>query len=156
VGVLGGAVRVASGFGALWVTGTTHLLTRIVPTGNGNAPAQSPIEVGQGPIGVATGAGAVWVANAADGTVSKVDPASLGVVTMTGVGADPFSVVVAGDRVFVSSGTQQTVRVVSPSPSHVLTLGTDPHNLVAVGAEVWVAASNPGEVVDVTAGHASP
>jgi len=32
------------------------------------------IPVGQDPMGVAFGAGSVWVANAADGTISRIDP----------------------------------------------------------------------------------
>ena len=34
------------------------------------------IEVGNGPVGIAVGAGAVWVANSLDGTVSRIDPAT--------------------------------------------------------------------------------
>jgi serine/threonine-protein kinase len=150
VGVIAGAVRVASGFGALWVTGTTDYLTRIQPPPGGKAAVQSAFTVGQGPIGVAAGAGAVWVANAEGGTVSRVDPSTLAVTTLRGVGADPLGVAVAGSRVFVNSGSQQTVRVVSPSRSQPLAIRTDPGNLVAVGAAVWVAGSNPGRVLSVS------
>jgi serine/threonine-protein kinase len=151
VGVIAGAVRVASGFGALWVTGTTDYLTRLLPSGPGKM-AQSPLKVGQGPIGVATGAGAVWVANAKDGTVSRIDPSTLTVNTLHGVAADPLGVAVAGARVFVSSGTGDMVQVVSPAPSHSLEIGTSPRNLLAVGTEVWVAGSDPGRVLSVSTG----
>ena len=75
-------MRVAAGFGSLWVTGTTDLLTRCHAgcrrvRSAGAATQQKTVTVGQDPIGVATGAGAVWVANSADGTVSKVSPASV-------------------------------------------------------------------------------
>ena len=75
VDVVGGAVRVAAGFGALWITGTADMLTYFVPP---SAAARTPklegITVGNGPIGVAAGAGSVWVADAQGGTVSQVDP----------------------------------------------------------------------------------
>ena len=73
-----GAVRVAAGFGALWVTGTIDLLTRIVPSPGGpGAPAQRTVAVGEGPAGVAIGAGAVWVADERGGVVAEVDPRTL-------------------------------------------------------------------------------
>jgi streptogramin lyase len=151
VSVAAGAVRVAAGFGSLWVTGTQNILTEVVPTRGSSAPTQHQVSVGLGPIGVATGGGAVWVANAQGATVSQVDPANLQVeATLHSVGADPLSIAVAGDRVFVGSGTEQEVRVVSPAPgSQTLPLDTTPRALVPVGAEVWVAGSNPGRVLSV-------
>ena len=79
----------------LWVTGTTDVLTRVTPAAAGSvatATQQKTVTVGQGPIGVATGAGAVWVANSADGTVSKVAPASVTVTQTIRVGGDPLAV----------------------------------------------------------------
>ena len=40
VQVLSGAVRVASGYNALWVSGTEDLVTRIVPVSDGGPPAE--------------------------------------------------------------------------------------------------------------------
>ena len=106
--------------------------------------------VGQDPIGVATGAGAVWVANSADGSVSKVSPASVTVTQTTRVGGDPLALGVSGGEVYVGDGTAQTVRTVSPAPgSKTLSIGTDPRALLPVSAGVWVAASNPGRVLAV-------
>jgi len=154
VDVVGGAVRVAAGFGALWITGTADMLTYFVPP---SAAARTPklegITVGNGPIGVATGAGSVWVADAQGGSVSQVDPGSLKVVHTDPIGGDPLSVGVAGGRVYVGDGTAQTLRTVYPSPSSkVLGIGTTPRSLLAVGGSVWVAGANPGRVLSVTAG----
>ena len=146
--LLAGAVRVAAGYGSLWVTGTTDVLTRVTP-GAGAAPAtQKTVTVGQVPIGVATGADAVWVANSADGTVSKVSPTSVMVTKTIHVGGDPLSLGVSGGNVYLGDGTAQTVRTVWPTPgSKTLNLGTDPRALLPVGVGVWVAASNPGRVL---------
>ena len=62
--LLGGAVRVASGFGALWVTGRTTSSPGSFRRPVSGPPAQMTVTVGRGPIGVTTGIGFVWVANA--------------------------------------------------------------------------------------------
>jgi peptide/nickel transport system substrate-binding protein len=58
--------------------------------------------VGQGPAGIAVGAGGVWVANSGDGTVTRLDPRSGRVTDTIQVGASPQDVVVADGRVWVS------------------------------------------------------
>jgi YVTN family beta-propeller protein len=155
--VSAGAVRVAAGYGSLWVTGTTNVLTRVTPgptSGDGvTGVRQQTVTVGQGPIGVATGQGAVWVANAADGTVSAVAPSALSVTATLHVGGDPLTVAVSGRDVYVGDGTAQTVRTVSPAPlSKALVVGTAPRVLVPVPGGVWVGGSNPGRVAAVSRG----
>ena len=77
--------------------GTADMLTYFVPpSARHPEPRLEGITVGNGPIGVAAGAGSVWVANAQDGTVSQVDPGSLRVVATDHVGGDPSTVGVAG------------------------------------------------------------
>ncbi len=148
-----GAVRVAAGFGALWISGTADMLTYFVPpSARHRVPRLEGIRVGNGPNGVATGAGSVWVANARDGTVSRVDPGSLRVVDTDHVGGDPSSVGVVGGTVYVGDGTAQTLRTVFPSPaSKVLGIGTTPRSLLPVGGSVWVAGADPGRVLAVSA-----
>lgn len=154
ISVLAGVVRVAAGFGALWVTGAVDVLTRIVPPrDSASAPVQRAVTVGPGPIGVATGAGSVWVADSRGAEVSRVDPVTLRVEYLRGMGPDPISVAVAGGRVYVGSGTARTVRLVSPAPrSGVLRIGTTPRALVPVGRSVWVAGANRGLVLWVSLG----
>jgi streptogramin lyase len=151
VQILAGAVRVAAGFGALWVSGSADLVTRVVPAaGDQGPPAQRATTVGQGPIGITTGNGSVWVANSLSGTVSQIDPTSLAVTNIP-AGNDPVSVQVASDnRVYVGLGTEQAVRVVSPSPeSKELDLDGTPRELLPVSNGVWVATASPGRVYSV-------
>ncbi len=152
VDLVAGAVRVAAGFGALWISGTADMLTYFVPpSAQDREPKLEGITVGNGPIGVATGADSVWVANAQDGTVSRVDPSTLRVVHTDEVGGDPLSVGVAGGRVYVGDATAQTLRTVFPSPaSKVPQIGTTPRSLLPVGGSVWVAGANPGRVLSVS------
>ena len=49
-----------------------------------NATSSVPITVGSSPSGVAVGAGAVWVANSGDSTVSRIDPTTSRVTTDPG------------------------------------------------------------------------
>ena len=163
VEVPGGAVRVAAGFGALWISGTSDMLTFFVPvSAQVRAPRLEGITVGNGPIGVATGAGSVRAANAEGGTLSQVDPHSLRVLRTLRVGGDPLSLAVAGGHVYVGDGQAQTLRSPYPAPaSKALGVGTTPRALLPVGGAVWVAGANPGRVLSVSggrsrAGHPKP
>jgi YVTN family beta-propeller protein len=62
---------------------------------------QATIRVGNGPSGIAVGAGRVWVANADDGTVSTIDPQSNEVGT-THLGFRPAAVAVDQGVVWVA------------------------------------------------------
>jgi YVTN family beta-propeller protein len=158
LGVLGppvpvpaGAVRLAAGFGSLWVTGTTDALTEITPAPGGGAPTLRSVTVGNGPIGVATGASSVWVANAAGGTVVQVNPQTRRMTHTYATGGDPLSLAVAGGRVFVGDGMADRVRTLFPAPTlGPITLVGSPRALLGVGTGVWVAAANPGRVLAVS------
>ncbi len=60
------------------------------------------IPVGDEPVAVAVGADAVWVANAGDGTVSRIDPGTRTVVETIEVGNRPSGIVVADGLVWVT------------------------------------------------------
>ena len=57
----------------MWVTSrAANTVTRIDP--DSGRVVGRPIPVGTEPLGVAVGAGAVWVANFGDDTVTRIDP----------------------------------------------------------------------------------
>ena len=62
----------------------------------------SDLTVGDGPVDVAVGAGAVWVANSRDGTVSRIDPQSKKVVATIHVGGSLRGIAVGAGAVWVS------------------------------------------------------
>ena len=70
------------------------------------------IPVGREPMGVTVGAGAVWVANAIDGTISKVDPRTGRTVTMA-VGGSPIDVSVGDGSVWVAADASSATRAAS-------------------------------------------
>ena len=74
-------------------------MSRIDPQGNVSLHA---ITVGSGPIALAIWAGAVWVANGQDGTVSRIDPATNRVVATIKLGHRPQGIAVQDGAVWVS------------------------------------------------------
>ena len=62
------------------------------------------IPVGARPAWVTTGAGAVWVTNTEDRTVSRIDPKSFVVTASIGLGFEPTAITTVGDHVWVAGG----------------------------------------------------
>jgi peptide/nickel transport system substrate-binding protein len=104
--------------------------------------------VGNGPTGVALGAGAVWVANNTDGSVSRIDPRDLSVTTTRiAPGAGTYGVAVQGPDVWVSNEyggsltrlDATTQRVTRTIPTHGAPLG-----LAFVGDRLWFTNAGGG------------
>ena len=73
-------------------------MTRIDP----GSLSTHTITVGAGPTGIAAGAGAVWVANRLEKTVSRIDPETRTVTRTIPVGNPPEGVAVASGLVWVT------------------------------------------------------
>ncbi len=67
------------------------------------------VPVGDTPRGVAVGSKAVWVTNAAEGTVSEVDLKRLKVIQTIGIGKQVSDAVVANGRVWVVTGIDNSL-----------------------------------------------
>jgi YVTN family beta-propeller protein len=67
------------------------------------------IRVGAGPIDVVAGEGAVWVANATQGTVSRIDPATNTVTQTTPVGRNPVRLAAGLRSIWVANQAGRTV-----------------------------------------------
>jgi YVTN family beta-propeller protein len=110
------------------------------------------VPVGKRPVAVATGAGAVWVANADDQTISRIDPQTRKVVSTIGVGADVSDLAVGFGAVWVADGNDGTVHRIDPELNaiqDVLQLGKssglapNPVFAITTGAgSVWVTRGN--------------
>jgi YVTN family beta-propeller protein len=115
------------------------------PGSLGRVAATTP--VGAGPVDVLVGQDAVWVANAAQGTVSRVDPASNTVTRTIPVGRHPVRLAAGFGSIWVANQTSQTVsridvRTGQPQATIPVT-GHIPVNDLAVGEDtVWVRAGN--------------
>ena len=72
------------------------------------------VPVGQGPVGVASGAGFVWVVNSGDDTISKIDPTTRSVVDKIPVGDDPTAIAFGDDHVWVTAAGDRELDEISP------------------------------------------
>ena len=76
--------------------------------------------VGRRPVALAIGHGSVWVANADDGTVSRIDQDRHELIRTIGIGAPAIDVVVTTDAVWVANGSDGTVSRIDPSADAVV------------------------------------
>jgi YVTN family beta-propeller protein len=111
--------------------------------------AQIPVGLRPGPV--AAGAGAVWVGNLDERTLTKVDPerrSSAGAVTLGD--RTPTALAVGGRGVWIAHGVLGTVSRVDPQFARVtatvdLNTGTGPYQqagIAASGGSVWVVFGN--------------
>ncbi len=76
--------------------------------------------VGRRPVALAIGHGSVWVANADDGTVSRIQPDRGEVVRTIGIGAPAIDLAVTSDAVWVANGSDGTLSRIDPSADAVV------------------------------------
>ena len=103
---------------------------------------QVPLGVRSGPVAV--GEGALWVANAEQGTVTRVDPASRRVVQRIPVGREPAGVVAGGGAVWVANSGERSLSWINPTTNTVVKtvpVGNGPTGIALGAGAVWVANS---------------
>jgi YVTN family beta-propeller protein len=118
-----------------------------------SAEVGSPIRVGNDPESIAVGGGSVWVGNFGDATVSRIDPGSRRVDTITVNGA-PLSVTVVRDLAVVANGPPANsltlVHANSTSASDLVSLPNAPTfgtaSLTADRGGFWVADTQDARV----------
>jgi YVTN family beta-propeller protein len=101
------------------------------------------IPVGPGPSDVLAGQDTVWVANAAQGTVSRVDPATNTVTRTIPVGRHPVRLVAGFGSIWVANQTSQTVSRIDaqtgqPQATIPVTGHVSAEDLVVGAGAVWV------------------
>ncbi len=114
--------------------------------------AAGPFPVGEGPDGVAVGAGAVWAVSSGDGTLTRIDPTT-GERETVEVGEAPDSVIVARDSVWVTAtDDNQVVRFTTdeqPEMIDVYDVGEAPEGIAATDNAIWTANSGDGSVSQI-------
>jgi peptide/nickel transport system substrate-binding protein len=116
---------------------------------SGRLSGQLP--VGSGPGAVAAGDGAVWVANATDGTVTRINSSTPAAQSNTipltqplGGSARPSAIAVGDGAVWVTDVSDQTLDRIDPSTNRVaatIAVGNGPSAVAVVGHDIWVANS---------------
>ena len=144
---LGAVSPVAVGYGSVWVVSAEGAIARLDPE---RGQVVGEISAGNSPSSIATGAGAVWVTDDADNTVSRIDPTSANAVTATApVGQEPTGVAVGAGAVWVANTQDDTVARIDPETAGVvetIPVGARPTGIAADAGAVWVANSLDGTV----------
>jgi len=111
-----------------------------IPTDRYEVVATVP--VGDDPGGIAAGAGAIWVANYGDGTVSRIDPETNSAVATIDTGSTPLDVAVGAGAVWVSTSTNSSVLRIDPATNDItatVDVGLGAETIVADDDVIWVA-----------------
>jgi YVTN family beta-propeller protein len=113
---------------------------------------QIPLEARSGQVAV--DGGAVWVANAEDGIVSKVDAATRRVVQRITVGREPAGIAAGDGAVWVANSGDRSVSWINPSTNTVVKrvlVGNGPTGIALGDGAVWVANSLDNSVSRIDA-----
>ena len=146
-GFFTGSVRpTLSAFGSLWIVDPDGVVSRFEPA---SGRKLGSVGVGNDPSAIAAGAGSVWVTNSSDGTVTRVDPASL-LPTTIPVGHGPAAVAVNPAGAWIANAGDNTVVRVDPDTNAVAAttpVGEGPTAVLATPKAVWVANGDDGTVM---------
>jgi len=103
--------------------------------------AGAPVMVGS-PAGLAYGDGSVWAVDSAEGTASRINPATHAVIAPIPVGADPAAVAVTGQDAWVANSGDGTVSQIDTTTNTVvqkIPVGNEPVAIASGRSGVWVA-----------------
>jgi len=115
------------------------------------------ISVGTGPSAAIDGGGSVWIANAADETVSRIDRKSNENVRIP-VGGAPAALVYGGGSLWVADSDSREIAQVDPGANKVAKrwpIGNVPRSLAFADGVVWVASGVDGRIrgLDLASGR---
>ncbi|HEX6654321.1 MAG TPA: ABC transporter substrate-binding protein [Thermoleophilaceae bacterium] len=107
-------------------------------------------EVGSNPSGITAAGGRIWVANAADGTVTRIASETGQVDQTVEVGSSPVAITAAAGAIWVANAHDGTISRIEPSGGRVvqtIRVGGRPIDLAAGAGALWVADSHRDSVV---------
>lgn len=133
--------RVTAGAGAVWATSSKRGGS-VVRIDTESGEITDTIDVGAGPIGIAFGAGDVWVANSLDGTVSRIDGETAEVFDPIQVGNEPTAVAFGEGAVWVGNAADRSVSKLDPATGAVaatLPVSAAARGIVVAEGGVWLS-----------------
>jgi DNA-binding beta-propeller fold protein YncE len=140
---------IAFGLGSLWlVNRAANSVIEVDPT---TSRRLRDLTVGPRPTALAVGAGAVWVANFDDDTVTRIAISGRGqapTLTHIDVGEGPVDVAVGEDGVWVANCLGRSVSRIDPASGEVIAtidIGNEPSRVAAGEGSVWVTVRSPGQ-----------
>jgi len=105
------------------------------------------VNVGNGPLGITSGSGAVWVANSLDDTVSQIDPQTQSEADKVPVGSGPSDVTAGEGSLWVTNETEGTLSRIDANSSEVvdtIDVGASPAMTAVTREGLWVAVKDDG------------
>jgi DNA-binding SARP family transcriptional activator len=129
---------VCVGYEAAWVANYKGDSVSVIRPGQ-----QQPdtISVAPGPLGIAAGAGAVWVVSYWTHELNRIDPETLRVVSRVKVGGQPLGAAVGAGSVWVTSRYDRTVERIDPDRGTIVArvhLNSPPQGVLVTEDRVWV------------------
>jgi YVTN family beta-propeller protein len=143
----GGPGSVAAVGDGIWVAPSAGLLTKLDRRAS---RVLKTIDPKSGATAVATGAGAVWVADADGNSVTRVD--STGLVTPIPVGNGPSAIAIDSSGVWVAERLDNAVARIDPTTRAVtatIPVGHAPAGVTVGAGSVWVTNSLDGTVTRI-------
>jgi YVTN family beta-propeller protein len=123
------------------VRGSERVTPIVNPPPGSLGRVAATIPVGTSPVDVLVSQEAVWVANAGQGTVSRVDPATNAVTKTIRVGRNPVRLVAGFGSIWVSNQTEQTISRIDANTGQPLATiplpSLDPDQLAVGAGSVW-------------------
>ncbi len=153
VGVLAGAtLRPWSGDEA-----ANAVVANAVSELDGAGAVVASVPVGTNPVALVPSGGALWVINAGDDTVSRVDPRTHAVQRVIDVGHTPQALAVTGHDLWVANfadGTVSRINVPAARVVETLHVGSGPAAVAAGPGGLWVANSGDNTIqrIDTSSG----
>jgi streptogramin lyase len=129
---------VCVGYEAAWVANYRSDSVSVIRPGQ---ERPDTISVAPGPLGIAAGAGAVWVVSYWTHELNRIDPETLRVVGRVKVGGQPLGAAVGGGSVWVTSRYDRNVERIDPDRGAVVAhihLDSPPQGVLFAGDRVWV------------------
>ena len=145
-------LRVATGYGAIWVTSFQDgYLLKIDPS---TSKVIARTKVGAGAEGVTTGLGSVWVVAQDAGLLLRVRPADAKVVQRIDVDVGARLVATSADAVWVSQFRDSKVLRIDPTTGKITESGavcSSPQGLAPTPDRVWVTCTSQDKVAAIDA-----
>jgi YVTN family beta-propeller protein len=138
---------VTFGYGSAWVTNYRGDSVSVMRPGSSRAET---FEVGSGPLGVAAGAGGVWVVTFWFNEVVRIDPETRRVLRRIQVGRGPLGVAVGGGAVWVTNRDDRSISRVDPTTNritHTIPLAAAPYGVRFAHGRLWVTTQKCGSPI---------
>jgi peptide/nickel transport system substrate-binding protein len=151
VGVTAATVGTREGKHQIPAISQTHA-NAVVFADAGRATMVAQEDTGGRPAGVSIGAGSVWVSDAANDRLLRLDPQTHRVVDRIPVGHSPSAIVANTQGVWVANTGSRTVSEVNPRSGTVVAtvpVGNAPVAVAFAAGAVWVADASDGTLIRI-------